>query len=47
MHTEWIEGINKGVPEEPAYASVDEFMQNWHRFRGLEGAGIANLEIFH
>ena len=28
------------------FASIDELKQNWHRFRGFEGSGIANYSNF-
>ncbi len=41
--SEWIAQLQAGISEEPAYASIEELKQNWHRFRGFGGAGITPL----
>jgi len=39
----WIAQLKTGMVEKPAYASPDELIENWNRFRGFAGAGISSL----
>lgn len=38
--SEWIAQLETGMAEEPDYATPEELAQNWHRFRGVAGAGV-------
>jgi len=37
----YISALRAGAKGQPSYASYEELALNWHRFRGLEGAGLA------
>jgi outer membrane protein assembly factor BamB len=41
--SEWLIQAETGMPEEPAYAAPEDLAQNWNRFRGFSGAGVASL----